>query len=598
MTITEKVRGELVDSTDSETMNFPSSMRRFAVALVGIALCAVSLTSCERPKSRSGTPSHPRLEALPSVLTDLEQVEDLSEAVANRLIEFSDAVRRRDYEAASSYLAPTFEGLPFPDGEGVQTQLAVGVTRNDYPPFDDIEPVAAGPFVASLERILQPLEVIERAFFKTRAAEFDTEGKRGLLRMTVQVIGRAAARAPWALNGAAFAEVRLEAGAWKLNAFYLVSLQLQQRPAPLFTEVSVAADVGLLTPRLGTKGNSNFYWRGAIAGDIDGDGDADIFTTTAQRSYLYRNAGDGKFHEVAAVSGLTDLMAITGSLFLDYDNDGDVDLFCASVGWIDDDVPNGSSLRLFRNDGIGRFEDVSLQVGLGSHYSAAFGVCAADVNNDGWLDIFVCNYNRLDAEYPNSWFAATNGKPNALFLNHEGKGFREASEEAGVAGNRWSYAAAFADYDEDGDQDLYVANDYGDNCLYRNRGDGTFEEVATELGVLDTGNGMGVAWGDLDNDGRLDLYVSNMSSSAGKRILSRMAQANGSDVERTLYKLAAGNTIFRQTADHRFERLPADHGGIGASWAWSASILDIDLDGTQDIYVANGFISGDSLKDT
>ncbi len=176
-----------------------------------------------------------------------------------------------------------------------------------------------------------------------------------------------------------------------------------------------------------------------------------------------------------------------------------------------------------------------------------------------------------------------------------------------MAGQSWSYAAAFADFDEDGDQDLYIANDYGDNRLYLNRGDLTFQDVAAELGVLDTGNGMGATWGDLDNDGRLDLYVSNMSSSAGNRILKRLGAGASSEgsasrvppkgTAATLLKLAAGNTIFRQT-ERGFQALPASQGGVGASWAWSAALLDIDLDGIQDVYVANGFISGDSLKDT
>ena len=171
------------------------------------------------------------------------------------------------------------------------------------------------------------------------------------------------------------------------------------------------------------------------------------------------------------------------------------------------------------------------------------------------------------------------------------------AKAAGVAGSSWAYAAAAADFDQDGDQDLYVANDYGDNNLYRNRGDGTFEDVAKKLGVLDTGNGMGAAWADLDNDGDLDLYVSNMASSAGNRILRRLATKDGTDIESKLFKLAAGNTIFLQE-DGRFRQLPALAGGVGASWAWAPALLDIDLDGILDIYVANGFISGDSLKDT
>ena len=207
------------------------------------------------------------------------------------------------------------------------------------------------------------------------------------------------------------------------------------------------------------------------------------------------------------------------------------------------------------------------------------------------------NYHHYGEFYPDSWYQASNGLPNLLLHNEGGQGFVDVASKAGVAGHGWSYAASFADYDADGDQDFYVANDFGDNNLYRNLGDGTFEDVASELGVLDTGNGMGVLWNDLDGDGALDIYVSNMSSSAGQRILRRFAEQSGSEIEGKLYKLAAGNTIFLQR-DGKFERLPASAGGIGASWAWGASALDIDLDGHQDVYVANGFISGDSLKDT
>ena len=193
--------------------------------------------------------------------------------------------------------------------------------------------------------------------------------------------------------------------------------------------------------------------------------------------------------------------------------------------------------------------------------------------------------------------SATNGQPNLLLRNIDGTRFEEIGAQAGLAGRSWSYAAAAADYDEDGDIDLAVANDYGVNALYRSRGDGTYENVAEELGLLDVGNGMGAAWGDLDLDGRLDLYVSNMSSSAGNRILKRFAERERSDTEDVLYKLAAGNSIFLQR-DSGFERLAPSAGGVGASWAWGSSLQDLDLDGDLDIYVANGFISGDSLKDT
>lgn len=558
---------------------------------------------------------------------DLEAVEDLSETVANRLIEFSDALRRRDFDRAASYLAGDFLGTRFSElAESGTDELPLGARRVRYSVEGArAEPVDPPSFVASLQRVVASLEAIDHVFFKTRGAEFETSGERGVLRMTANIIGRLEGGRPWSLYGWAQAEVRLANGSWVLRRFVLERLEATTRDTSVFTDVAAAAGLARVGARLGTPGNSNFYWRGAAASDFDGDGLFDIFTSTSDRNLLFRNAGDGTFVDVTERAGLLGPAGVTGPLFLDFDRDGDQDLFCAHVGWTVDGVPSGNPLKLFRNDGDGRYTDVSAETGLGAMHTPAFSAAAADVDGDGWLDIYVASYNRLDVVYPNSWFQATNGTPNLLLLNRQGKRFEDAAAVAGVAGTAWSYAAAFADYDEDGDQDLYVANDYGDNALYRNRGDGTFEDVAALLGVVDTGNGMGVAWGDLDNDGRLDLYVSNMSSSAGNRILTRLASgvasaggAAGSTAQRqgsassratapsgegvssthqTLVKLAAGNSVFLQR-DGGFERLPASHGGIGASWAWSASLLDIDLDGTLDVYVANGFISGDSLKDT
>ncbi|MEC7231658.1 MAG: VCBS repeat-containing protein, partial [Planctomycetota bacterium] len=161
----------------------------------------------------------------------------------------------------------------------------------------------------------------------------------------------------------------------------------------------------------------------------------------------------------------------------------------------------------------------------------------------------------------------------------------------------WSYAAAAADVDEDGHIDLFVANDYGSNYLWINRGDGTFEDGSDAFGVADRGNGMGAAFGDLNGDGALDLYVSNMSSTAGNRILGRLEEDIDPEIHALLKKLAAGNSIFFRGAEG-FERVPAENGGVGASWAWSPALFDLDLDGDLDVFCANGFVTGELPFDT
>ena len=221
---------------------------------------------------------------------------------------------------------------------------------------------------------------------------------------------------------------------------------------------------------------------------------------------------------------------------------------------------------------------------------------AADVNGDGWQDVYVASYNRYGTVMPNSWRRATNGTPNLLFINRGDGTFREAGRDWGVRDARWSYAAAFADIDENGDQDLYVANDFGENALYLNEG-GRFRDAASELGVLDPGNGMGAAFGDFDNDGDLDLHVTNMSSTAGNRILARLMPEARADSS-VLKKLAAGNTLFEYRGEAGFVDVSADVGGLSAGWAWGGGFVDFNNDGWEDLYAPNGFISGKSMNDT
>ena len=225
-----------------------------------------------------------------------------------------------------------------------------------------------------------------------------------------------------------------------------------------------------------------------------------------------------------------------------------------------------------------------------------FSAAAADVDGNGYPDIYVASYNRYGSVMPNVWGQATNGTPNLLFLNQGNGTFREAARQWGVDDGRWSYAAAFADVDRDGDQDLYVANDFGENGFYLNQRD-HFIDVAGNRGLKDAGFGMGVSFGDYDNDGHLDLHVTNMSSTAGNRILRRIypeAQSN----DHLLKKLAAGNSLYKNKGDGTFEEVSARVGGFHAGWAFGGGFIDFDNDGWEDLYTPNGFISGKSMKDT
>ena len=314
---------------------------------------------------------------------------------------------------------------------------------------------------------------------------------------------------------------------------------------------------------------------------------------------------DGTWSEEADARGLAQPDSGTGAVFFDVDRDGDQDLLVGHVGWREGASGElaGEPLVLYANDGAGSFERVAVP-GL-DRPLVAYTLTVFDADGDGWLDVHVCGYGRVEVEHNDSWVEATNGSPNALLRNFgaddEGAflGFSDVSATAGITDDRWSYAAAAADVDEDGDMDLYIANDYGSNRLWINDGGGTFTDGADTFGLTDTGNGMGVSFGDLSGDGRLDVYVSNMSSTAGNRILRRLGDDIDAETHALLTKLAAGNSIFvRGEEDARFERLPADRGGIGASWAWSPALVDLDRDGDLDVFCTNGFVTGKLAFDT
>ena len=528
----------------------------------------------------------------------LETVEDLTEEVADWLLDFSDKLRRRDFTAAEEWLREDFAGHSLSGlAAGLEEEIELGAIRTEFD-VSAREVVGRRDFLDGVEEHIGPWASMESVLWKTKGAEFQSGGDRwGKIKIWMQYIGTRSDGGRVSLTGWAYLRVRKERAEWEIDRFELTSLRSDHRVGPIFTNVATSTGVAHQGLRFGRPGNESYAWNGSASADVDGDGLWDVFHPSDGRNFLYLATEAGTFKEEAKSRGLIGPDAGTGAVFFDFDNDGDQDLFVAHEGWTGDNgVVQGETTKLYLNDGSGVFKMVSEEIGLGVPL-VGYSVTAFDYDMDGWLDIFVCGYGRIENEHNNSWIEATNGEPNGLFRNINGERFEEVALAAGVRGTSWSYASAAADYDLDGDLDLYVANDYGMNRFYRNEGDGSFKEVAEELGLLDRGNGMGVSWGDLNNDGLLDVYVANMSSTAGNRILDRLKDDVDEEVYEMLKKTAAGNTIFLRSGEG-FEALPAEAGGVNASWAWSPMLCDFDLDGRTDIFVTNGFVTGDLAHDT
>ncbi len=342
---------------------------------------------------------------------------------------------------------------------------------------------------------------------------------------------------------------------------------------------------------------------GCALEDIDGDGRTDVYITglldrqSRAHNALYLNLGGGAFEERAADLGLA-ATSTRGVAFGDLDNDGDLDLYVGAGGFN----------RLHWQEADGAFREGAAEAGVAG-VGDAMAVALADVDRDGWLDIFVANHNLGAAdpfvEAPDPSLRTDPMAANVLYRNNGDGTFTDIAAQAGVAGDRHTWAALFFDMDDDGDPDLAAAEDLGPIAFYENLGDGTFREITHQAGLGITGFWMGLAAGDVDGDLDTDLLATNSGISTffvpGRlNPLLRLAADEPTNPFHALY-INGGDRTFTDIAPNLrvatdFDpRLPArpdnpapsDFGGLQLfEFGWGCALFDAENDGDLDLYFA------------
>lgn len=365
------------------------------------------------------------------------------------------------------------------------------------------------------------------------------------------------------------------------------------------TTLAAFDDQGRRVQADGSAGQTSFDLQtimggGIAVGDVNGDGFDDFYLTGESLGRLYLNDGakrPGHFSDATESAGLpTDLDDGHGTLFFDYEGDGDQDLLV---------LRSKTPSVLFLQD-QGKFSDAAKDLGFQTHHGAHVAH-VFDYDCDGDLDILVGYYGSKEAHDKRGQARSLpsldgrNGSPNQLWRN-DGDKLVNVAGRAGLNDVGWALAISSFDYDADGFLDLYVANDFGANAMFRNRGDGTFEDVTETLHTGDRGSGMNVDVSDVNGDGKWDFYVTNidMFSKNIKVVFPR--DESTIDINESLtrsFQYLSGNKLYVSNNEGGFtpeEHLrfePHDRG-----WGWHAAFFDVENDGDDDIYITNGWVQG------
>lgn len=501
-------------------------------------------------------------------------------------------LRGRDWERVEGVLTAGFRAR-FPgaaDGALVPDE-ALAIRRYEAQVG---EPLDAAGFQNALRDHVRDWVRVERSSWKAFEFCLDAGGEWAFAAVHWDLGG------PTSGGGRAYVEstldVRfvLEEGAWFIDQLDWIGGSRVESVRPRFRDVTDAvgfhfnlseANRALRQDLIDTR--TSVTYGGLSALDWNRDGFWDLLATEAlNQAVLFVNDGAGGF-----VRGDLPLREAASApsqyLFVDLDNDGFEELVdnavrrqrsgFASLGihtFVDGEWKWLPDALEFENPGDRIHLDLQ-------------GITAADVDGNGYLDLFFsCYENDLSRSAAWNPVEAHDGDDNLLFLNHGELRFTEESDARGIRGTQYTFLGHFFDFDEDGDPDLYEGNDYGPSILWENDGRGRFRRLDHPLSANPNFT-MGIAIADWENDGRWGVYLSNMYSHAGNRVVS-LTRDLGERMQGVVRELASGNQLFVLDSTRRWSEQAVGLAVDRADWAWTCAFLDVDNDGDKELYVVNG----------